>query len=430
MRLPCGGRLRGYSNDMRYLRASFPVSNGIPSQVIRDDSPSDLEIVDLRGVSESEKQSALESVIRDLARYQFDLEQGGLFRSVLVRLTDETQLLVLTLHHIICDGWSIGLLFHELGSLYQSYSLGEVQRLEDLPLQFADFAVWERERLNTPVLDTQLEFWKKKLEGIPQQLEMPLDRPRTLSATHEANVHVFHLDADTSDSLKNIAKQENCTLFMVLLAIFKALLSRYTGQSDIVVGTPVSTRTQPELEKLVGCFINTLVLRTEFQKELSFRELLAKVRTTVLESLSHPDVPFEKLVNDLSPERDLASSPLFQVAFVLQNTPNASEYEIVGAGAPFDLTLYMWESNGVIGGSIEYRTQLLDAKTVEHFADCYRTLASEAACPSGRSACETSCRDERLSGKIDFQDCVGPILEYPADLMHPSVDRPAGMCSP
>ena len=163
------------------LGASFPVANGIPSQVIRDDSPSDLEIVDLRGVSESEKQSPLESVIRDLARYKFDLEQGGLFRSVLVRLTDETQLLVLTLHHIICDGWSIGLLFHELGSLYQSYSLGEVQRLEDLPLQFADFAVWERERLNTPVLDTQLEFWKKKLEGIPQQLEMPLDRPRTLS---------------------------------------------------------------------------------------------------------------------------------------------------------------------------------------------------------------------------------------------------------
>ncbi len=407
------------------LRASFPVSNGIPSQVIRDDSPSDLEIVDLRGVSESERQSALESVIRDLARYEFDLEQGGLFRSVLVRLTDETQLLVLTLHHIICDGWSIGLLFHELGSLYQSYSLGEVQRLEDLPLQFADFAVWERERLNTPVLDTQLEFWKKKLERIPQQLEMPLDRPRTLPATHEANVHVFQLEANTSDSLKNIAKQENCTLFMVLLAIFKALLSRYTGQSDIVVGTPVSTRTQPELEKLVGCFINTLVLRTEFQKELSFRELLAKVRSTVLESLSHPDVPFEKLVNDLSPERDLASSPLFQVAFVLQNTPNASEYEIVGAGAPFDLTLYMWDSNGVIGGSIEYRSQLLDAKTVEHFADCYRTLASEAAsCPDAELANLPVVTKAQWENR--FQDCVGPRLAYPADLcVHHWIDRQA-----
>ena len=214
---------------------------------------------------------------------------------------------------------------------------------------------------------------------------------------------------------------------MVLLAIFKALLSRYTGQSDIVVGTPVSTRTQPELEKLVGCFINTLVLRTEFQKELSFRELLAKVRSTVLESLSHPDVPFEKLVNDLSPERDLASSPLFQVAFVLQNTPNASEYEIVGAGAPFDLTLYMWDSNGVIGGSIEYRSQLLDAKTVEHFADCYQTLASEAA-----SYPDAELADLPVVTKAQwenrFHDCVGPCLEYPSDLYtHHWIDRRAGV---
>ena len=322
-----------------------------------------------------------------------------MFRSALVRLTDDTQLVVLTLHHIICDSWSIGLLFHELGSLYHRTRCGEAQELEDLPLQFGDFAIWERERLNSPALNVQLEFWKKRLDRVPQQLEMPLDRPRTLPATHEANVHVFQLEANTSDSLKNIAKQENCTLFMVLLAIFKALLSRYTGRSDIVVGTPVSTRTQPELEKLVGCFINTLVLRTEFQKELSFRELLAKVRSTVLESLSHPDVPFEKLVNDLSPDRDLASSPLFQVAFVLQNTPNASEYEIVGAGAPFDLTLYMWESNGVIGGSIEYRVQLLDAQTVEHFADCYRTLASAGGFLPRCGARETSCRDKGAMGE-------------------------------
>ena len=220
------------------LRASFPVSSGIPSQVIKQGSSCHLEILDLRGINESERQSATRAFIHDFARYAFDLEHGGLFRSALVRLTDDTQLVVLTLHHIICDGWSIGLLFHELGSLYRSYSLGEAQELEDLPLQFGDFAIWERERLNSPALNVQLEFWKKKLDRIPQQLEMPLDRPRTLPATHEANVHVFQLEANTSDSLKNIAKQENCTLFMVLLAIFKALLSRYTGQSDIVVGTP------------------------------------------------------------------------------------------------------------------------------------------------------------------------------------------------
>ncbi len=410
------------------LRASFPVSNGIPCQVIKEDAPSDLELFDLRGVTETEKKSATESLIHDLARYQFDLEQGGLFRSALIRLTEETQLLVLTLHHIICDGWSIGLLFHEIASLYQSYSLGDVQGLEDTPLQFGDFAAWERERINTTALNAQLEFWKKKLAGIPQQLELPVDQPRTLSAIHEAAVHAFRLDPDTSESLKNIAKQENCTQFMVLLAIFKALLSRYTGQSDIVVGTPVSTRTQPELEKLVGCFINTLVLRTELQKELSFRELLANVRATVLESLSHPDVPFEKLVSELSPERDLASSPLFQVAFVLQNTPNASEYEIVGAGAPFDLTLYMWESNGVIGGSIEYRTQLLDAKTVKHFGECYRTLASEAAAHPDEVLAKLPVvtKDQWKNG---FQDCVGPILEYPADLCtHQWIDQQACVC--
>ena len=179
------------------------------------------------------------------------------------------------------------------------------------------------------------------------------------------------------------------------------------------------------MEKLVGCFINTLVLRTEFQKELSFRELLAKVRGTVLESLSHPDVPFEKLVNDLSPERDLASSPLFQVAFVLQNTPNASEYEIVGAGAPFDLTLYMWDSNGVIGGSIEYRSQLLDAKTVEHFADCYRTLASQAAsCPDAELTKLPVVTKAQWENR--FQDCVGPRLAYPDDLcVHHWIDQQA-----
>ena len=216
------------------------------------------------------------------------------------------------MHHIICDAWSIGIFFAELNSFYETSSAGRIGA--PLPIQYGDFAVWERDRHSSGILLPQIDYWKTRLKGSPAHLDIRLDHPRPESLGYQGRLHGFRLDPATSESLKNLARHEGASLFMVLLAVFKSLLFRYTSQSDVVVGTPVTTRIQSELEKLIGCFINTLVLRTEIPKGATTRELLARVRATVLEALSHADIPFEILVNELVTGRDLSRSPLFQVA--------------------------------------------------------------------------------------------------------------------
>ncbi len=407
------------------LRSSFPEQDGAPAQVVRQEISAELAIHDLGDVAESAKTPAVEALIHELSRCKFDLARDPLLRATLIRLSEQDHLVVLTMHHIVCDGWSVGILFGELKASYEAYSRGRSARVPELPLQYGEYVLWERDRQTSAKVQTQTDYWKKKLEGAPPYLDLPHDRMRPATAGSAGGLYRFQLDASTSESLKCLARREGATLFMTLLAVFKALLFRYTGQSDILVGTPVSTRTRPELEQLIGCFINTLVLRTEVPAEVTARGLLARVRDTVLQSLSNADVPFETLVNQIPIERDLSRSPLFQVAFILQNTPGHSEYDIVSGGTAFDMTLYMWEANGFIGGSIEYSVDLFYPETIARFAGCYLTLAAEmAAQPDsgiGRLPVLTAAQETEW-----FETYDGPRATYPRDLcVHEWVERQA-----
>jgi amino acid adenylation domain-containing protein len=404
------------------LRTNFPENDGSPTQVVRPEMYPKLAIYDLGHLQPSEKAATSASIIEKLAKQTFDLAGEPLLRIALIRISDQDFRIVLTMHHIICDAWSIGIFFAELNSFCKTSSLGPM--VGPLPIQYGDYAVWERDRHSSGILSSQIDYWRTKLKGSPAHLDIPLDHPRPESLGYESRLHRFRLDAATSESLKSLARQEGATLFMVLLAVFKSLLFRYTSQEDVVVGTPVTTRNQSELEKLIGCFINTLVLRTEIPKGATTRELLARVRATVLDSLNHADIPFEILVNELVTGRDLSRSPLFQVGFILQNTPASSDYDVVSGGTTLDLTLYMWESDGVIGGSLEYNATLFDARTIAWFAGCFETLAAGMAgqpdAAIARLPVLTAAQEIEWFEKYD-----GPALTFPDGCVHEWIDRQA-----
>jgi amino acid adenylation domain-containing protein len=408
------------------LRTNFPELEGTPAQVIREAPAPELAIHDVSDIGEADRPAAGLTLIETLSKRTFDLANDPLLRASLIRLSEQDHLIALTMHHIVCDAWSVGILFSELKAFYDLHSRGSAAAgVPELPIDFGDYVFWERDKQKSATFQGQLDYWKKKLEGAPRYLEIPLDRARAKSAGSQARVHHFQLDAKTSESIKRLARQENASLFMALLTVFKALLFRYTNQADILVGTPVSTRTRPELELMIGCFINTQVLRTEVSSDLTARNLLTQVRSTVLESLNNTDVPFERLVNELVIERDLSRSPLFQVAFILKNTPKASEYEIVNGGTTVDLTLYMWESNGSIGGSLEYNSDLFNPETIARFAGCYSTLAAAMAgrpdSAIGRLPVVTSTQEVEW-----FQKYNAPHASYPRDLCtHEWIERQA-----
>lgn len=371
--------LQALVNRQEILRTNFLEVDGSPTQVVRQELCPELTIYDLSHLPPQEKAKASDSAIEKLAKEKFDLVSDPLLRVALIRRSEQDHSIVITMHHIICDAWSIGIFFTELKSLYETTSLVRTLESRHLAIQYGDYAIWERSRHSPSRLAPLLEYWKTKLKGISGYLEVPPDHPRSASLNYEGSVQQFQLSPATSELLRSFARQEGATLFMVLLAIFKAVLFRYTQQSDIVVGTPVSTRTQVELEKLIGCFINTLVLRTEVAKGATTRELLARVKATVLESMDHADIPLETLLSEVVTVRDLSHSPLFQVAFILQNTPGASEYQVVSGSTALDMTLYMWDSGGVIGGSVEYNATLYNPETIACFAGCFETLAVEMA---------------------------------------------------
>ena len=367
--------LRAVVDRHEILRTTFPERDGSPAQIIHEQRYPELVVHDFSHLQPSELGAAIDSAIENLSKRRFDLASDPPLRVALICGSEHEHRIALTMHHIVCDAWSIGIFFAELNTAYEACARGRSVQFPHLPIQNSDYAIWERNRLASGALSPQADYWTTKLKGAPQYLAIPLDHPRANSLVYEGKLHRFQLDASTSHALKLLAQQAGATLFMALLTIFKALLSRYTNQNDIVIGTPVTTRTQSELEGLIGCFINTNVLRTEVPKGVTTRDLLARVRATVLESLNHTDIPFETLINELVTERDLSRSPLFQIAFILQNTPSSSAYEVVSGGTTFDMTLYMWESKGVIGGSFEYNANLFNPETIASFAGCYETLA-------------------------------------------------------
>jgi len=309
------------------LRTTFSAVDGEPIQVVAPNLKLALPVIDLRELSEEELEAEGLRLATEEAQRPFNLERGPLVRTTLLRLDEEYYLLLLTLHHIICDGWSMGVFFRELLTLYEAYNLGQPSPLADLPIQYADFAHWQRQWLQGEVLEEQLGYWKKQLADLPA-LQLPTDRPRPVvtSANFRGAHETLIIPKTLTNALQELSKREGVTPFMVLLTAFQVLLARYTGQEDIVVGSPIANRNRAELEPLIGFFVNMLVMRTDLSGDPPFSEAVKRVLDVCLEGYAHQDLPFEKLVEELQPERDLRN-PLFQVSFQLFSSTDAVEEE-------------------------------------------------------------------------------------------------------
>ncbi|HEY0737984.1 MAG TPA: amino acid adenylation domain-containing protein [Herpetosiphonaceae bacterium] len=365
------------------LRTTFSDIDGRPVQVIAPPTPAAIAFVDLRGLPVDEREAAARELAQAEAQTPFDLTHGPLLRVTLVQLDEDDQVVLFTLHHIISDGWSSGILIRELALLYMACVEDRPAPVLDLPIQYVDFAAWQRQWLQGPVLHQQLAYWQEQLGGAPSALELPTDRPRPPIQTVRGATLSFRIPLALSQALQALSQREGATLFMTLLAAFQTLLFRYSGQDDILVGTPIANRTRRELEGLIGVFVNTLVLRSDLAGNPSFRELLGRVRQTTLGAFAHQDLPFERLVEVLQPARDPSRSPLFQVMLALQNAPSEAlklpglmfEPIAVGSGtAKFDLMVLMTEDADGLMGSLEYNTDLFDHDTMTRLIDHYHTL--------------------------------------------------------
>jgi amino acid adenylation domain-containing protein len=365
------------------LRTRFGLVDGVPLQLIDEAVDFDLPVIDLRTVDDAEREAEARSVAAAESQRPFDLSSGPLLRASVVRLTDHDHMLLCTMHHIISDGWSMGVLIRELTTLYEAYSTGRKSPLPKLEIQYADFAHWQRAWLRGEVLERQLSYWKKQLTGAPAVLELPTDYARPAVQTYSGATQFFVLPAALREQLEDLSRSNSATLFMTLLAAFQTLLSRYSRQSDVVVGSPIANRNRAETENLIGFFVNTLVLRTDLSGDPSFGELLGRVREVALGAYAHQDVPFELLVEELQPERSLAHTPLFQVVFTLQNAPmpraDLEKLSVAGlaverATAKFDLGLNISGSPGELQGALEYNTDLFDAATIRRMLSHFEIL--------------------------------------------------------
>lgn len=368
------------------LRTTFASLDGRPIQRIRESGFCPLEIIDLRGAGGPDQNEALRSRSVMEQTRPFDLENGPLLRAALLQLSDEFFVLFLTLHHLVADGWSVGVFRRELAECYRAFSSGEAPRLEDLPIQYADFAQWQREYLQGDVLQTHLDYWRRQLADLPQ-LRLPADRRPAEEPDDQGAVETWWLERPLLEQLHRLNRREGTTLFITLLAAFQALLTRYTAQQDIVVGSPIANRGHREVEGLIGFFVNTLVLRTSLAGNPTFRELLGRVRDTALAAYAHQDLPFERLVEDLQPDRQADQNPLFQVMFALQNAP-ADELALPGltirslrypvTTTRFDLQWDAIEQGEGLQIVAYYRTALFDAATVQRMLKHYGHLLEQA----------------------------------------------------
>ncbi|MFL6332077.1 MAG: amino acid adenylation domain-containing protein, partial [Pyrinomonadaceae bacterium] len=390
------------------LRTTFKVVGSSPVQEIRAELRVGLPLLKLGGSAEEREAEALR-LAQEEGQRPFDLAAGPLLRAQLLRVDDAEHVLLFTMHHIISDGWSMGVLIKEVTALYAAFSRGEQPSLPELPVQYADYAVWQRGWLRGEVLEAQLSYWRRQLEGAPSSLELPTDRPRPAAQSYRGSTATLALSKELSESLKSLSRREGVTLFMTLLAAFDLLLSRYTGQEDIVVGSDIANRNRGETEGLLGFFINQLVLRTDLSGDPTFRELLARVRQVSLDAYAHQDVPFEKLVEALQPERHLSRSPLFQTKLLLQNTPRA-ELRLPGLAlrplsvesktSRIDLTLSMQEMGEQLTGLLEYSTELFDAATVERMLGHYVNLLEAAVAGPGQRVSELPVMSESERSRL------------------------------
>lgn len=368
------------------LRTTFSMQNGQLMQVVKPAGMFPLLIRDLTALPQTERRSETLRLAAEWTRLPFDLEQGPLMRACLLILNHEHHALLLTLHHIITDGWSFTNLANELSMLYRACLRAEESPLPELEIQYGDYSVWQRERLQGDVFEQQLAYWKEQLQGVPAFTELPFDRPRGPVANHRGGYRVLSLSRELTGQIKALNQRAGVTLFMTTLAAFQLLLSRYSGQDDICVGSPLAGRRHRQTENLIGFFINTLVLRTKLSGDPTFNELLARVRETYLGAHAHQDVPFEKLVVELRPDQSQGQTPFFQVWFALQNIRHGRAQldglvlRPLSTGirrAQFDLTMILWEDSGRIGCALIWDEDLFDDDTAEQILKDYEALLQQ-----------------------------------------------------
>ncbi|HEU4558131.1 MAG TPA: amino acid adenylation domain-containing protein, partial [Longimicrobium sp.] len=405
------------------LRTVFTEVDGSPVQVIAPFGGFTLPVEELSELSAADREAAVTRRVGEEARRAFDLAAGPLFRAALLRLGEEEHVLLLSMHHIVSDGWSMGVLFRELSALYEAYREGRESPLAELPLQYADYARWQREQLEGEALDRQLSYWRERLAGAPALLELPADRPRAVVQTYRGAAVPVELSAELLERLQALARSEGATLYMVLLGAFQVLLSKYAGSEDIVVGSPIAGRTRGEVEALIGFFLNTLVLRTDLSGDPSFRETLRRVREATLGAYANQEVPFERLVAELQPERSMSHSPLFQVMFTLQTAEGRGDalagLEVSAVGPPndiakFDLSLTFTPAAQGLRGNLMYSTDLFERGTAERLlGHLERVLEQVAADADVRlSQLELLGDAERALVLEAWNDTAA---EYPAD---------------
>jgi amino acid adenylation domain-containing protein len=365
------------------LRTTFGWVDENPVQLISAPAAFCLPLVDLTVLPAGQRAERAQELACQEARSPFDLVKGPLFRAALVRMAVEEYELLLSMHHIVSDGWSVGVLFEELSVLYAAFQAGKASPLPELPIQYADYACWQRQWLQGEVLARQLGYWKQQLGGELPVLELPTDRSRPPVQSFQGASQSLRLPPGLQEGLRALGQREGATLFMTLLAAFQALLHRYTAQDMIIVGTPIANRNQIETEGLIGFFVNTLALPADLSGKPTFRELLGRVRRITLDAYTHQALPFEELVRELQPERDLSRTPLFQVMFVLQNTPrqdlkmpglSASYLRLPTETAKFDLTLSMVTTEEGLRGTLEYCTDLFDASTIDRMLRHFQVM--------------------------------------------------------
>ena len=364
------------------LRTCFEMVEGRPVQVIQPATSVEMPVIDVSDLAEPEREREARRLCAEAAQRPFDLAHGPVLRATLIRLGPGEHLFLMVVHHIASDGWSMGLLVGELKLLYQAFCENQPSPLPELPIQYADYALWQRGWLQGEVLARQVNYWKQQLAGAPEVLALPTDRPRPAIQSYRGALLSDELPRPLLSALRELSRREGGSLFMTLLAAFQTLLSRYTGVEDVLVGSPIANRNRVEVEGLVGFFVNTLVMRGDLSGDPSFRTLLRRTREVALGAYAHQDLPFEKLVEELQPERNLSHSPLFQVMLVLQNAPvesvqlaglEASPLPIESRTSKFDLTLFIREREGGLHATVEYNTDLFEGETIRRMLGHYRT---------------------------------------------------------
>ncbi|HYR11223.1 MAG TPA: amino acid adenylation domain-containing protein, partial [Longimicrobium sp.] len=402
------------------LRSTLRGRNGSAVQVISPFRGFALPVEDLSSLDADAREAEVRRRVAGEMERPFDLAAGPLVRATLLRLADEEHVLLMTMHHAVTDGWSMGVLYRELGALYAAFAAGRESPLAEPVVQYADYAAWQREQLSGEALEREVGWWKSRLAGAPALLELPTDRPRPAVQRHRGAYEPVELTAEVLAPLQALARAEGATLYMVLLAAFQVLLGRYAGSEDVVVGSPIAGRTRPEVEELIGFFVNTLVLRTDLSGDPAFREVLRRVRTTTLGAYEHQEVPFERLVEELQPERSLSHTPLFQVMFTMGAAAapprmaelRADHVDVEVGTAKFDLSFALLGDAQGLSGVMQYSTDLFDAATIQrmigHLRRVLQQVSAAADVPLSRMRLLDDAERQVVTGEWNRTDAAYP----------------------